>query len=206
MSQDKITKKEIYEELWKGRDFEINHLWQRSIFLATFMVGITTGYGTILMKMVFPEDVSQLCKTFLQHLLATGLCYLGVIVSILWAMMAKGSKFLQERYEASISWCMGSSDIAEEIPSDFPYHGNLKQLDEDRCCDNIFSPQPAHYSVSNINWVIGIIGICCWALLFMLHCGKFLQQVWTNLNSIQIVLGCTGIFFVVAPISLLILH
>ena len=43
MSQDKITKKEIYEELWKGRDFEINHLWQRSIFLATFMVGITTG-------------------------------------------------------------------------------------------------------------------------------------------------------------------
>ena len=40
----KLGYKDVYERLWEGRDFEINHLWQRSIFLATFLVMIFTAY------------------------------------------------------------------------------------------------------------------------------------------------------------------
>ena len=29
MMKDELTEKALYQELWNGRDFEINHLWQR---------------------------------------------------------------------------------------------------------------------------------------------------------------------------------
>ena len=45
MMKDELTERELYQELWQGRDFEINHLWQRSIFLGAFMVAIAAGYG-----------------------------------------------------------------------------------------------------------------------------------------------------------------
>ena len=31
---EKISIKEIHETLWRCRDFELSHLWQRSIFLS----------------------------------------------------------------------------------------------------------------------------------------------------------------------------
>lgn len=39
-----ITKKNVHALLWKGRNFELTNLWQRSIFLATFLVLIFTAY------------------------------------------------------------------------------------------------------------------------------------------------------------------
>ena len=30
--EDKISIKEIHETFWRCRDFELSHLWQRSIF------------------------------------------------------------------------------------------------------------------------------------------------------------------------------
>ncbi len=46
MSDDKATKKDLYEKLWSARDFELTHQWQRSIFLATFIVLLFTLYFT----------------------------------------------------------------------------------------------------------------------------------------------------------------
>ncbi len=43
---DKFTTKDLYAELFHCRDFELQHLWQRSIFLAGFMVALFTLYGT----------------------------------------------------------------------------------------------------------------------------------------------------------------
>lgn len=43
-SKDTISKSDVYRRLWRGRDFEIKHLWQRSIFLGTFLVLIFTAY------------------------------------------------------------------------------------------------------------------------------------------------------------------
>ena len=44
----KITLKDAYEELWRCRDFELEHLWQRSIFLATLLVVVYPGYGSLI--------------------------------------------------------------------------------------------------------------------------------------------------------------
>ncbi|WP_300232445.1 hypothetical protein [uncultured Alistipes sp.] len=45
MAEEKISIKEIHETLWRCRDFELSHLWQRSIFLSAFLILCFTGYG-----------------------------------------------------------------------------------------------------------------------------------------------------------------
>ena len=59
MSEKKITKHDLYEKLWASRDFEINHLWQRSIFLATFIVALFTIYFSVLNNFTSSKSVSE---------------------------------------------------------------------------------------------------------------------------------------------------
>lgn len=207
MMKDELTERELYQELWQGRDFEINHLWQRSIFLGAFMVAIAAGYGGLALKLLFPEyeEGASVGSTFFQQLAGAGLSYLGMVFSILWVLMAKGSKFLQERYEASISWMVYNSDIAKHLPEQAPYHGNLKPLAEDRCSDNIFSPCPAHYSVSAVNWGVGLVGILCWSVLCMVHLGKALEKKFEQLNALQVALGSIGTFLLLSAVSLVVI-
>lgn len=57
MSENKnVTRKDLYEKLWKSRDFEISHLWQRSLFLATFIVLVFTVYFTLLGVVIEKAD------------------------------------------------------------------------------------------------------------------------------------------------------
>lgn len=43
----KLNKKDVYNRLWDGRDFEIEHLWQRSVFLGAFLILFFTVYFTL---------------------------------------------------------------------------------------------------------------------------------------------------------------
>ena len=44
---EKINMRDIYESLWRCRDFELSHLWQRSVFLSAFLLLCFTGYGML---------------------------------------------------------------------------------------------------------------------------------------------------------------
>ena len=46
--KSQATRHDLYEKLWAARDFEISHQWQRSVFLATFLVLLFTMYFTVL--------------------------------------------------------------------------------------------------------------------------------------------------------------
>lgn len=52
---EKVTKNDLYDKLWEGRDFELSHLWQRSIFLATFIVALFTIYFSVLDNFTSPD-------------------------------------------------------------------------------------------------------------------------------------------------------
>lgn len=56
MAEEKISIKEIHETLWRCRDFELSHLWQRSIFLSAFLILCFTGYGGVLVSMFEKND------------------------------------------------------------------------------------------------------------------------------------------------------
>ena len=45
IEDNKLTVKDLYKEFWECRNFEIDYLRLRSIFLAVFLLAIAAGYG-----------------------------------------------------------------------------------------------------------------------------------------------------------------
>ena len=206
---DSYSLRDVYDELWRGRDFEISHLWQRSVFLAVFMLAIAGGYGTYMMKVMFPEgesNIEKICGTLkdeakqmknaeisvemkktedekqsgniekYKKLAPIFLTYLGIIFSMMWIMMAKGSKYWFEKYELGINKILENkkfnADYKEfnpDINGDIPHHGNLPEPKDDDVCDYILSPLAGRYSGSKINITIGIVALLFLFCLNILH-------------------------------------
>ena len=199
---DSYSLRDVYDELWRGRDFEISHLWQRSVFLAVFMLAIAGGYGTYMMKVMFPEgesNIEKICGTLkdeakqinadisidmektedkkqsgniekYKKLAPIFLTYLGIIFSMMWIMMAKGSKYCFERYELGIDSIIEDRTFNLTVDdTKVPCHGNLPDLEDKKKSDYILSPLAGRYSVSKINITIGIVALLFWCCLNILH-------------------------------------
>lgn len=204
----RITPNELYKELWHCRDFEIDHLWQRSVFLATFLLAIAAGYGTVAGKIIFNESDSvgvykiiqtqdssvnmekeytiQLDdgyrikenKLAIQHFSAACLCYLGLCFSILWVMMSKGAKYWYESYEQSINAFINIAEKDKVWDINSQYPRHGRLDEPINTNSSLFSPRAYTYSVSKINCTIGIIGIICWLVLSIIHMGKAIGLYW----------------------------
>ena len=59
-NQNQVSLKELREEFYKIRKFEIQNLWQRSIFLATFIVLLFTGYGAFFEKLMSYDGLQSI--------------------------------------------------------------------------------------------------------------------------------------------------
>lgn len=195
--KDSYSLRDVYDELWRGRDFEISHLWQRSVFLAVFMLAIAGGYGTYMMKVMFPSgesNIEKICGTLkneanqmknadisfeikklgniekYKKLTPIFLTYLGIIFSMMWIMMAKGSKYCFERYELGIDSIIEDRTFNQTVDdTKVPCHGNLPDLEDKKKSDYILSPLAGRYSVSKINITIGIVALLFWCCLNILH-------------------------------------
>lgn len=197
------TIKDVYKELWAGREFELTHLWQRSVFLGVFMLAIAAGYGHVAEKIFFSNNV---CKvTFCQHLAAIALCYLGLSFSMLWVMMAKGSKYWSERYEASLTKMYEENRFGNELKNSDPYYSNLAKLNDSEISDNLFSPLAGKYSVSRVNVSIGIIGIIAWSILNMIHAGMWIEKAF-SFHRLQCALFGIGQCLIISVLIFLILN
>lgn len=141
---DKLTAKDIYNELFRCRDFELEHLWQRSVFLGTFMLAILAGYGTWVITfvgklcdfVVSEKGTSCLSLIFksgdqtifnmdmfsLFHIISLFISLIGIVAGQLWIMMAKGSKFWTDSLEKSIFY------ISERMNSDSAYKPSLADI------------------------------------------------------------------------------
>lgn len=212
MINDKLKYEEIYKEVWECRNFELSHLWQRSVFLAVFLLAIAGGYGKVICSMFFPsEQIIVVCNHGAeisndvetssiksnQHLLAYALCWLGIVFSLLWVMMAKGSKYWYERYEGAICWFV-DGEFTEFLDKTTPYHGNTPKLDSSRTNENVFSTLAGHFSVSRINVMIGIVALIAWSFLNMVHFGLALKN-----NQIFEILGLQCALFAIVQYLIL---
>lgn len=172
---------DVYKRAWVSRDFELSHLWQRSVFLAVFLIAIAGAYGTILEKMYFSEVRNAL--VYKQHFIAFCLCWLGIAFSILWVMMSKGSKYWVEKYE-NLIWLFENGEEGNHL-KDCYHFGAMPPLKQNEFDENIFSPKSGHYSVSKVNASIGIIGICVFSLLEMFHFAEFLNLYFGYMLPLQ---------------------
>ena len=85
----------IYNALYLAYADEIRNLWTRSVFLGAFMTLAWGGYGALQLKMI-EANIKYL---YIYHFASLGLCFVIIILSLLWIAMAKGSKFVQEAHE-----------------------------------------------------------------------------------------------------------
>lgn len=171
------TNQNHIDRLYACRDLEIKNLWQRSIFLATFLVLCFTAYGTLI------KDV--LCsgctiKDFpCLNLVLIFISLVGVLMSILWICMAKGSKAWQEVYEDAIGK-YEEEYLSEDIPEN--YRSNKLKGDpskRDRC---LLSVNGGPYSPSKINIVIGQLSFTIWILIYLVH---VISQIKNSIESGQ---------------------
>lgn len=179
----KITAKDIRDSLWRCRDFELSHLWQRSIFLTTILLLCFTGYGVVTMKLFDSIEYIVEPSAYILNNIALVLCLVNIVFSCLWIMMAKGSKAWYERYENAIDAfdynekyvCdeVYNSGIRKDRKGKRPIGGfqfkNLKHYEKPEINNCILTCQGGAYSPSKINIAIGQISFVIWCFAFGIH-------------------------------------
>lgn len=193
-----LTAKEHVEMFQKRMDEEINRLWQRSIFLATFLVLVFTGYGMLVSKFFDSDFNSE--KLLLVHLVSIGISIIGIVLSLLWIMMAKSSKAWQEKYEQSLFKFIereieiGGSSVVSLLKEGIA-DGYLLPLESNKFSNCLLSTKAGAYSPSKINVMIGIVSLIVWVIIISIHMPMFIK---IEPMSIIGFLGFLFVFFVLS--------
>lgn len=173
----KITLKDAYEELWRCRDFELSHLWQRSVFLGAFLLAMFAGYGSVVLDCL----EHGIANRSLANVLCCAMTVIGIMLSFFWIMMAKGSKAWYERYERAIYSFTTIAGIDEAVQDElivdgaksiigFAY-GDQKEFKECSApvSNWLHDTKGGAYSPSKINIAIGHLSLSIWLMLSIAH-------------------------------------
>lgn len=242
----KPSAKDIYDYLLDRYKFELEHLWQRSVFLAVFLLAIAGAYGIFIKDVFLTElksdtveiqndvafsdtettlnsqinlkntacDKSILRKTLIVHIIPLSLTMLGIIFSVLWILLAKGSKALQEVIEDTLSKVARCDEFwnSESTTACFGSHGkdfifpNFSRFRTTKRSDFLFSLHGGSFSVSKINITIGIVSFIAFFMCNTLHLTYFFLNYFisqhtkiTNASVISFILAfssasCAALF------------
>ena len=176
----KVHKRDLYEKQWQSRDFEISHLWQRSVFLATSIVLSFTAYVKIY-GVYFSKDYNL--SIFTVFVVQNLICIFGFCFAVLWVCMARGSKYIYEGHEGGINDShergFFDNDLDIEIKKEryedmvsggtaqtVPRHGYLPLKDYNY---ESFSLKGSRFSSSKINIFMGNVFSYAWICLIILN-------------------------------------
>ncbi len=159
-NNNEVTLKEIRETYYSLRNFEISNLLQRSVFLSAMLVLFYSGYGYLVSKFLDEKVKSPL----LLHELCCAIALLAIVFSIIWIMMAKGSKAWYEVYEKKICEIEKSEEL--KIPEEHQMGTKCIPWDLDQC---LLSNHGGRYSVSKLNILIGKALLINWIIVLIIH-------------------------------------
>lgn len=136
------------------RKFEIELYWKRTGYFVLFIGAVFVGYYKVLQI----SGLSDSEKEWLLLLLAA----LGFLLSLLWYMANRGSKFWQENWEAHIE------DLSIELGK--PIFGIIKNNEH-----TIFNPKQFNksypFSVSKVNQMVSLIITFSWLIILLKEMG-----------------------------------
>lgn len=167
------------DRLYRCRDLEITNLWQRSVFLAVFLTLTLSGYGALLSNF-FTHSIFTVVDLTVLHAVAAALGVLGFTLSVIWVLMAKGSKAWYEVYEGAISQFEEEFGEKLGIPTIYMM-GKIYSQDKDMKEEVWTGPKnkkltcigAGAYSVSKLNILIGWVFLVVWSVVAFVH-GAFL--------------------------------
>lgn len=167
-SRDEL--KDVLNRLYKCRDLEISNLWQRSVFLSVFLVLCFTGYSYLVLQIIdsaIATGREYVVKLSYLHVAAIILGGVSSIFSLLWIMMAKGSKAWYEVYETAISTFENNYNEKIGLPEENIMGQMGVPFSKLNSC--IFSCKSGAYSVSRINILIGQLCLLIWGTVVLIH-------------------------------------
>ena len=197
---------ENWKMAWEKRDFELSHLWQRSIFITTFIILVYTGYGAIWLN-VLKSDINSfqtiditaenydseiLDNTnknyqykynsnndnlfMVSNFISIFIAILGYTLSLLYIMMGKGSKYWYECYEGLIN------NIEDEKSKNKLYiHSAGEYIGENKVNNSLLKRKAGRYSVSKINIILGQISALVWFIILLMHIILLIYPKFFNL-------------------------
>ena len=154
---DEKKLEEAFQIALDTRKFEIELYWKRTGYFVLFIGAVFVGYYKVLQI----ERLSDSEKEWLLLLLSS----LGFLLSLLWHMANRGSKFWQENWEAHIE------DLSIVLGK--PVFGIIK------CNEHTFyNPKQINksypFSVSKVNQMVSLIITLCWLIILLKDLGLFL--------------------------------
>lgn len=173
MDEGKISYKSIYNGYWECRDFELQHFWQRSVFLTAFLIACFAGYGGLVVAALECANLS-VQKLTLVNGIGFAISLVGIVLSLLWIMMAKGSKAWYERWENAIdAFCGRYENEAFTDPDVANVAGfrisNIKGFERPAVSGWLWRTDGGPYSPSRINIAIGHLALVIWSLIAAAH-------------------------------------
>lgn len=139
-----VKPKEHLERLYKMRDHELSKLWQNSVVLGAFVLGAFKAFGA--------------CGNSTEIKIACSV--IGIIISVLWIVMAKASKSWFEVHEFGIMYLEKLMGIP--YPFAMGNFAKLKRFDEPKLSNCLLSCKGGRFSPSKINIVIGQLLLIVW--------------------------------------------
>lgn len=213
---EKVTIRDVWENLWHCRDFELEHFWHRSAFLSGMLLAGFTAYGCLVGNSSSLTDWCSLRK----FVLCEAVCLLSATFSVLWILMAKASKYWYEKYESAILALMGWTEnpklfddsayldkdkkhcIAGFGYAEIPRYNDEWNADK-KSDDSIWSIKRGAFSPSKITIFIGQLSLVVWLLLGAGHLVSFIFVYRGDWSKFVTVAGGWLKFVTVAIVLLL---
>lgn len=155
---DEKKLEEAFQIALDTRKFEIDLYWKRTSYFVLFIGAVFVGYYRVLPI----NGSSDSEKEWLLLLLSS----LGFLLSLLWYMANRGSKFWQENWEAHIE------DLSIELGK--PIFGIIKINEH-----TVYNPKQFNksypFSVSRVNQMVSLIITFSWLLILLKDLGVFLK-------------------------------
>jgi len=169
MKKSKADLKFTLQRLYDCRNLEISNLWQRSVFLSVFLILTFSAYGYLVLDFIteLAFKKNELDKKIISSTICIFIISIGIIFSVVWILMAKGSKAWYEVYETAIAKFEYDYWKKLKIPNS-NIMGNMV-LDPSRKSSNVFSTKAGAFSPSRINIAIGQISLIIWILIDLIH-------------------------------------
>ena len=155
---DEKKLEEAFQIALDTRKFEIELYWKRTGYFVLFIGAVFVGYYRVL-PISEPSDSE---KEWLLLLLSS----LGFLLSLLWYMANRGSKFWQENWETHIE------DLSIELGK--PIFDIIKINEH-----TVYNPKQFNksypFSVSRVNQMVSLIITFSWLLILLKDLGVFLN-------------------------------
>ena len=185
---DREKLEEAFKIALETRKFEIELYWKRTGYFVLFTSAVFVGYYKTLPTSGTP-DKGEIC--LLPFLLSS----LGFLLSLLWYMANRGSKFWQENWEAHIE--MLSTHLG------IPIFGIIKHSTSSKL--DLMKEYP--FSVSKVNQMVSLIVTASWFLLFAFNLVCLISKFdWTFFTRgcpcIILIIALLAVFIIGLPLSL----